>query len=115
MTGETDGIAQARLPNGATVRVRTMRPLAAGGAIDILVRPEAMWLEADAPSGANALRGIVERHRFLGNVTHVFVRAPWGQVILVELPGHAGAAQPGETVTVAWREDNAIAFPVQPA
>jgi putative spermidine/putrescine transport system ATP-binding protein len=115
VTGEADGVAQARLANGATVRVRTMRPLAAGGAIDILVRPEAMWLEADAPSGVNCFRGVVERHRFLGNVTHVFVRAPWGQVLLVELPGHAGAAQPGENVTVAWREDNAIAFPVQPA
>ena len=112
---QQDGVAQAQLPGGARVRLRTLRALAAGGEVEILVRPEALWLDADASADLNTIRGTVEHYRFLGNVTHFFVRAPWGQVLLIELPGHAPAAQPGENVTVAWREDNAIAFPVAPA
>jgi putative spermidine/putrescine transport system ATP-binding protein len=114
VVAQADGVAQAQLPGGATVRLRTMRALAAGSEVEILVRPEVFWIDADAPAEVNTIRGTVERCRFLGNVTHFFVRAPWGQVLLVEAPGHAPAAQPGENVTVAWRAENAVAFPVGP-
>jgi ABC-type Fe3+/spermidine/putrescine transport system ATPase subunit len=83
--------------------------MAAGAGVDILVRPEALRLESGAPAGVNAFRGVVARCRYLGNVTHVFVRAPWDQVVLIEVAGHAPPAQAGETVTVAWEEDNAVA------
>src|SRR4029077_16168386 len=95
VVAQADGVAQARLPGGATVLLRTMRALAAGSEVEILVRPEALWIDADAPADAHTLRGTVERCRFLGNVTHFFVRAPWGQVLLIEVPGHAPATQPG--------------------
>ena len=115
VVAQADGIAQARLPGGAMVRVRAMQAMAPGGEVDILVRPEALWVDADTPAGVNAIRCTVERCRFLGNVTHFFVRAAWDQVLLVESPGHAPAAQPGESVTIAWRAENAIAFPAGPA
>jgi putative spermidine/putrescine transport system ATP-binding protein len=115
VVAQADGIAQARLPGGAVVRVRASRPLAAGSDIDISVRPEAMRITSDAMADANAFSCIVERCRFLGNVTHCFVRAPWDQLLLIEVSGHAPAAQPGHAITVAWHADHAVAFPVRPS
>jgi spermidine/putrescine ABC transporter ATP-binding subunit len=113
--GHANGVAKARLPDGAIVRTRATRPMTAGSDVHILVRPEALRLGSGAPTDANACRGVVERCRFLGNVTHVFVRTPWDQVLLVELAGHAPAARAGEGVTVAWHEDNAVMLPAGPA
>jgi putative spermidine/putrescine transport system ATP-binding protein len=115
VVAQADGIAQALLPSGAAVRVRASRPLTAGSDIEISVRPEALRIAADATADANAFPGVVERCRFLGNVMHCFVRAPWDQVLLIELPGHAPTAQPGDAVTVAWDPDQAVAFPARPA
>ena len=112
---QANGVVQARLPDGAIVRARASRPMVTGSDVHIMVRPEASRLEPGAPADVNACRGVVERCRFLGNVTHVFVRAPWDQVLLVELAGHAPAVRAGEGVTVAWGEDHAVAFPAGPA
>jgi putative spermidine/putrescine transport system ATP-binding protein len=113
--GQQNGVARACLPDGAIVSARAARPMAAGAGVDILVRPEALRLESGVPAGVNAFRGVVERCRYLGNVTHVFVRAPWDQVVLIEVAGHAPPAQAGETVTVTWEEDNTVALPAGPA
>jgi putative spermidine/putrescine transport system ATP-binding protein len=110
-----NGIAHARLPSGTVVRVRTMRAMAAGSDVDISVRPEAFALDPQGTSGANAVPGVVERCRFLGNVTHYFVRVPWNQLLVIEVPGHAAESQPGDSVTITWRAENAIAFPVRPS
>jgi len=112
---QADGIAHARLPGGAVVRVRASRALTAGCDIEISVRPEAFRLAADGMTDFNAFPAVVERCRYLGNVTHYFVRSAWDQLLLIEVPGHAPAAQPGDSVTVAWQAENAVAFAVRPS
>jgi putative spermidine/putrescine transport system ATP-binding protein len=112
---QSNGIACARLPSGEVVRVRTPRPIETGKDIEISVRPEAFQLNGDAAATGNSFPGVVERCRFLGNVVHYFVRAPWDQLLLIEASCDVPAAQPGVSVTVAWRPDNAIAFPARPS
>jgi spermidine/putrescine transport system ATP-binding protein len=112
---QANGSAQARLPSGAVVRVRTTQALPAGSAVEISVRPEALALDCADAAGAHAFSGIVERCRFLGSVSHYFVRAPWDQILLIEVRGDAPVARSGERVTVTWRADGAIAFPARPS
>jgi ABC-type Fe3+/spermidine/putrescine transport system ATPase subunit len=73
-------------------------PLAAGDAVELVVRPEALALVAAGTAGALAGR-VVER-RYAGPVTYYQVELP-ASGIEVEVAAGAAAASPGDEVAVA--------------
>ena len=76
----------------------TAEPLAAGEAVELVVRPEALAL---VPRGtAGALAGRVVERRYAGSVTYYQVELP-GSGIEVEVASGAAAAVPGDEVAVA--------------
>jgi len=73
-------------------------PLAAGEAVELVVRPEALAL---VPAGtAGALAGRVVERRYAGPVTYYQVELA-GAALEIEVAAGAGAAAPGDEVTVA--------------
>jgi ABC-type Fe3+/spermidine/putrescine transport system ATPase subunit len=73
-------------------------PLAAGEAVELVVRPEALALVP--PDTAGALAGRVAERRYAGPVTYYQVELP-GSGIEVEVASGAAAASPGDMVAFA--------------
>jgi spermidine/putrescine ABC transporter ATP-binding subunit len=120
-----DGAVLSVDAHGATVdvgeerpiRVRADGPLAVGHRVSIAVRPEQLVMRRvpvpdDGRTGADAviLHGAVDRRRFLGNLSHYFVKTPRGRVLLVEVQGHDDAAKVGDAVQVSWSVEASHVF-----
>ena len=74
-----------------------------GQAVQIALRPESLSLgQTDDPAPGNRLAGIVERRRFLGNLTHYFVRTSGGHLLMIEVAGRSEPAKVGDAVWVHW-------------
>jgi ABC-type Fe3+/spermidine/putrescine transport system ATPase subunit len=108
LMGLSSGIASLRLEDGTIVCASVREPLPIGVPARISVRPERLRL---AHGSAHAgIAGTVQRRRFLGNVLHYFVRAPWGQVLLVEQAAGGELFAPGAQVTLQWAAEDAQIF-----
>ncbi|HET9944117.1 MAG TPA: ABC transporter ATP-binding protein [Actinomycetes bacterium] len=108
--------------DGGTVTARlgglALRAVGAGqpGRRTVVVRPERITLEpADAagpvPEGHNAFTGLVDRVVYLGPATHLVVRLPDGQALLVAVPN---SGEPMSSPFVAGRAVRA-SFPPEAA
>jgi putative spermidine/putrescine transport system ATP-binding protein len=92
--GELTGTDEV-LALGTTVPVQGQRP-DGGQAVDVLVRPEGLRIEA-VPNG----NGIVTGRSFLGSVSRISVRLSGDVTVKVDHPSaEAGAFTPGESVQI---------------
>jgi ABC-type Fe3+/spermidine/putrescine transport system ATPase subunit len=102
------------LADDARVHLPQDRGHRVGDTAEISVRPE--HLKLGPPAAADAgLVGRVEQLRFLGNVTHCFVKMPWGQIIMAEQSGRSEGFVTGSSVAVSWEPDDAVLFAPPPA
>jgi putative spermidine/putrescine transport system ATP-binding protein len=85
--------------------------LALGQPVQVALRPEHLSMRrgADA-SPATGAAAVVERRRFLGNLSHYFVRTPAGHRLLVETRGAEDSAKVGDSVWIEWRVETARVF-----
>ncbi len=81
----------------------------AAGAVDVVIRPEQLHLEAGAGTAARAGTATVEDRRYFGHDVVVGVVLAGGERLLVRLAS-ADPVPVGETVTVTCREP-VLAFP----
>jgi ABC-type Fe3+/spermidine/putrescine transport system ATPase subunit len=96
---------------GAGIRVEIPAAVDAPPAreIELRVRPENVGLRA--PSGRDdAPHGVIETIRFLGSVSHCFVRMRSGQVVMAEQPGRIEGLSPGDMVELTWGPSHAMVF-----
>ena len=108
LTALSSGIASVRLHDGSTVNAFAREPLAIDAPARVSVRPERLRLARGGAGGRIA--GTVQRRRFLGNIVHYFVRASWGQVLLVEHGAGGEPFAPGADVTLDWKAEDAQLF-----
>jgi ABC-type Fe3+/spermidine/putrescine transport system ATPase subunit len=96
-------------PNGGAVLLATPdgpvawqglpgEEIAAGEAVELIARPEALQLATPGTGGAGALSGRVVERRFGGPVTYYLVGLATGGEVEVLAP--SGAAAPGDTVQI---------------
>jgi putative spermidine/putrescine transport system ATP-binding protein len=94
--GEMDGADQVRALDGVAP-VHGERPAGIGEDVDVLVRPEALRIDAQ-PNG----NGIVMDRTFLGSVTRIGVRLSGDVTVKVDQPSStAGRFTPGDSVQVS--------------
>ena len=105
----SSGIASVRLQDGSMVNASVREPLTINAPAQVSVRPERLRLARGHAGGGIA--GTVQRRRFLGNIVHYFVRASWGQVLLVEHSAGGEPVAPGADVTLDWNAEDAQLFP----
>jgi spermidine/putrescine transport system ATP-binding protein len=118
--GALDGAgdpATVRLPCGAAVHGRAPAGIAAGGAVEIGVRPERVRLVLeDAPPPASTLDAAVEKLIFQGPSLTIETVTATGQKLRLtrqidrDGPIDAGIAA-GSTITVGWDLDSTLLFP----
>jgi iron(III) transport system ATP-binding protein len=83
---------------------------AATGAVDVLVRPEELSVEApDASAPDGGLEGVVELVEFVGHDTTYLVRV--GELSLQVRRTSMPVASRGDRVVVRWTGDSAASFP----
>ena len=101
------GAGRVRLGDGTEVAAGWgAGPVAAGGPVEIFVRPEAIRI------GGDALHGIVEGLLFNGASSRVLVRAA-GELVEVDDPQQGTIPRAaGEAVTLGWEPGAARAFAV---
>ncbi len=109
LAGACAGDGVVRCESGALLRV----PAAAGrrGSVAIGVRPEKIRL---GRGEENSVEGVVAERSYIGVSTQYLVATPLGEIALYVQnaePG-AGAAQPGDQVTVSWSPEST--FVVEP-
>ncbi|HVR07919.1 MAG TPA: ABC transporter ATP-binding protein [Thermoanaerobaculia bacterium] len=84
-------------------------PLAAGDAVELVVRPEALAL---VPAGAaGAVTGRVAERRYAGAVTYYLVELPGAPALEIEVAAGTAAAVPGDEVGVAPAAGKGAAAP----
>jgi spermidine/putrescine transport system ATP-binding protein len=98
------------LRGGTRIRVPAKKAVAAGEQVDVTIRPQHMLI-SDTPAGdPDTITGLVEEHRFLGNVVHYSIRLPSDDVVLVESPAETAPPALGTGVSLTWRKDHALLF-----
>jgi ABC-type Fe3+/spermidine/putrescine transport system ATPase subunit len=108
LTGLSSGVASVRLEDGTIVSASAREPLPIGVPARISVRPERLRLAHG--SARSGIAGTVQRRRYLGNIVHYFVRAAWGQALLVEHAAGSEPFAPGAQVTLEWAPEDAQVF-----
>jgi spermidine/putrescine transport system ATP-binding protein len=118
------GEADFETHDGARLRVPADRLGASmnGAPLRVGVRPEKVSIlpvEAEAPEGANVLRGRVEIASFLGTAIQYVVRAPGGEELTVIEQNRRGAGPgamgPGRDVQLAWDPAHSFLVPKEAA
>jgi spermidine/putrescine transport system ATP-binding protein len=85
------------------------KPAAAGSAVMIAVRPEAIVLGPSIPAGHARGSGIVRSRSFLGALTRLAIESR-GTTLTVDNPGLSGAGV-GDTIEFGWRDEDLLALP----
>lgn len=88
----------------------------APGPVTLMVRPHRIRMVQEAPQGPdwNAARGEVLRTTFVGDVLLVDVRAGPATLAVEQHTSAVGPVpQPGQAVTLAWRQDDTFVFPAE--
>lgn len=97
----------ARFDNGEIVRIKSEKPVSAGGRITFCIRPERFNLSEPSleAAGANAFDGKVEHAVFLGSIWQLRIATADGRQIKVQ--ANEGRAE-GELVKLTWQPENAV-------
>jgi spermidine/putrescine ABC transporter ATP-binding subunit len=103
-------VAVVDLGEARPIRVRTDAPVAVGRRVRVAVRPEEIAMRPGPAADGATLEGTLDRRRFLGNLSHYFVKTPGGRVLLVEVPGRDEIAKAGDAVSIAWSPEAANLF-----
>jgi putative spermidine/putrescine transport system ATP-binding protein/mannopine transport system ATP-binding protein len=115
LAGARPGKILAARIAGAEMAATAAAPFPAGGALRIAVRPERLRI---GPDGGPGLVARVVETIYAGAATTVLLQAEGGGTALrARLPAGADAPEPrpGERVTLAWRAEEARAFPAEGA
>ncbi len=100
------------VPGEGLVGARLDESFRPGQAVRLALRPESLQMSrSEEAAPENRLAGIVERRRFLGNLSHYFVRTSGGHILIVETPGGAEPAKVGDPVWVHWNPEECRLFP----
>ncbi|MBI2368886.1 MAG: ABC transporter ATP-binding protein [Deltaproteobacteria bacterium] len=108
-------VASVKLEDGHQIRVRAPGPLRPGASVCVAVRPEALRVWAGAPEpqpeavpGLNRLDGVLERVRYAGNFTHLFIRITENCTLLAEVGGERAELHTGEPVRAGWAPEDTL-------
>jgi spermidine/putrescine transport system ATP-binding protein len=116
--GETNllpGRIAATAPGGLRVSTAlgelTVRgqPAAAGSAVMVAVRPEAIVIGPSIPVGQARGTGVVRSRSFLGALTRLAIESR-GTTLTVDSAGLSGAGV-GDTIEFGWRDEDSLALP----
>ena len=110
---EADGRLRVRLePGGRELAVAGLSDMAAGDAVELMLRPEKVRLNPPADAALIQTSGTVAHVVYLGAVTYLHVGTPDGLVIAMRPNAEGGAVQPrqGEAVTLGWRVEDMVCF-----
>jgi ABC-type Fe3+/spermidine/putrescine transport system ATPase subunit len=85
-----------------------------GSAVQVLVRPQRVFLaaEGDATAGLNTAQAEIDRVLFLGHRTEFHARIGAGDPFIVWAQETRQVVQPGTPVRLAWSVKDTFAFPV---
>ena len=110
-TAANGGVVEVETALG---RVRAPGAFRPGTSVVIAVRPEAMALGEGPESDYNNVRAVLSDVVYLGSRTQLLFQGDTpGNSIQVEVPRlPAGSGHPGAEVTVRWRIDDTLVFPI---
>ena len=88
----------------AFVRFPLLQPVAAGEALELMVRPEAVVLAGGSEDEQNTIAGVVEEAVYLGEFTTYHVRLSDGQILFMKRQNFHGIQdfRTGDEIEVAW-------------
>ena len=115
---ETDNeTAWVTLDGGLARIAAPANGLDAGQSVVVSVRPERLHFSQGGapPPGSNIVTGTLERSIFLGNVVRAFATLCPDLVVLSQRSVDAAHLQPGEPVTISWRQSDTILLPDRPS
>lgn len=93
------------------IRARADEPIHEGQVVQLALRPESLCMSrTEEGARGNRIAGIVERRRFLGNLSHYFVRTSGHHVLMVEPAGGSEVAKVGDSVWVHWDPEDCRVF-----
>jgi putrescine transport system ATP-binding protein len=101
---------------GVTVTAQHDRPMAAGLAVTVMIRPEKIVIgREDVGAAGNRLTGKIAEIAYLGDMSIYHVLLPSGTKIQVSQANlrHAGAGRltQGDEVTLSWRPGDSVVLP----
>ncbi len=100
------------VPGEGSIRVRMDEPFREGQVVQLALRPESVSISrTEEGARENRIAGVVERRRFLGNLSHYFVRTSGGRILMVEATGGTELAKVGDPVWVHWNPEDCRLFP----
>ena len=111
------GVIEARLATGEMIRLADPAHAGAGGALKLLVRPEALSLRGAGaqPEAAheNSVRATMRASAILGGVINHHVALSDGTALTVRELTRAGShyPKPGEAVQISWNAREMVALP----
>jgi putative spermidine/putrescine transport system ATP-binding protein len=116
LEGIADGIATVALPGGLKLRALAPKPLAAGEAVNLFVRPERVSLtEAPAADGAlNRASGRVRRTSFLGNILRYVVEAGSAEITVDAQNAGSRRLALGDQVALSWSVADSLVLEAAP-
>lgn len=99
------------LEGDGVVRASAAARPVVGSRVRLALRPECLSVtHSSGEKHANQIAGTVERRKFLGNLTHYFVRTGGGRLIMVEASGRVDPAKVGDSVYVTWQAEDGLMF-----
>jgi spermidine/putrescine transport system ATP-binding protein len=101
-------VATVRLDGGDACRTALVDGLAAGDAVEISVRPEAIVIGSPGNAGAGAIEGRIEQSAYLGASVQYQVRSQGGALLSVITPKSGRRFVAGDDVEVQWSADDAL-------
>ena len=106
VAGGDAGTVNVTLDAGQTVAVATPRPLAAGTAVTVVVRPQKLALAA--PGAANSLKGSVISTSYLGSGAIYEIGIGANAVVRAHVAASGTVAREGESVDVAFQPADCV-------
>jgi spermidine/putrescine ABC transporter ATP-binding subunit len=119
-----DGVVRRRdgrqclveIPGEGSVRATAEEAFQEGQTVWLALRPESLALSRTEDGlEPNRFAGVVDRRRFLGNLSHYFVRSSGGRILMVEVAGGAEPAKVGDAVWIHWDPEDGRLFREHPA
>jgi ABC-type Fe3+/spermidine/putrescine transport system ATPase subunit len=101
-----------RTPFGRLIGQSSAGALAHGTPVTIAIRPEALTIGPNVPSGSNRFMATVERLVLLGEVRQVHLRGPgdW-PVLAITLQNHSQQLREGQSVTLSVPPEHVVVLP----
>jgi spermidine/putrescine transport system ATP-binding protein len=100
------------IPGGKLIMAQAEEQFHEGQGVKLALRPESLRMSlTEEGIPGNRIAGIVEQKRFLGNLSHYFVRTAKGHVLMVEAPAGNEGARVGDTLWIHWNPEDCRLFP----